>query len=153
MHSNQGVDQGKWTALNNAGVKVTASSSWSDQYSPDKLVGAGNVPWHGKGQGKNQWLMFAFAQPMKLDGVRTKAPKDWDGSSFKDYHVEESNDGKNWNIIKSGQGMNQDCKNDDCDWQEIKWTPTTAKYFRLFMVNNWGYVCAHQHVQTVCSCE
>merc|ERR1712010_326691 len=38
-----------------------------------------------------------------------------------------------------GQGKNQDCKNTDCDWQEIRMQPTTAKYFRLFMVNNWGY--------------
>jgi len=118
---------------------VTASSSWSKDYTPDKLVGAGNAPWHGRGQGANGWLMFAFAQPTKLDGFRTKAPKDWDGSSFKDYRFEESNDGKHWKVIKSGQGQNQDCKNTDCDWQEIRFTPTTAKYFRLFMVNNWGY--------------
>ena len=101
---------------------------------------AGNAPWHGRGKGTNEWLMFAFAQPTKLDGFRTKAPKDWDGSSFKDYRFEESNDGKHWKVIKSGQGKNQDCKNTDCDWQEIRWPSTTAKYFRLFMVNNWGCV-------------
>ena len=101
---------------------------------------AGNAPWHSKDKNTNAWLMFAFAQPTKLDGFRTKAPSGWDGSSFKDYRFEESNDGKHWNIIKSGQGKNQDCKNTDCDWQEIRWPSTTAKYFRLFMVNNWGCV-------------
>ena len=62
---------------------MTASSSWSDKFTPANLGSKDDTPWHGKGDGKNQWLEFAFDQPTNIDGFRTKAPKGWELSSFK----------------------------------------------------------------------
>jgi len=125
-----------WIALDKADVTVTASTSWSDDYNPSKLVEGQNNPWHGRGNGQNQWLQFAFSNDRRLGGFRYQAHTGWDGSSFKDYRFEKSNDGSNWVTVKSGQGVNLDC----CEWEEITWDGTpSAKYFRLFMVNDWGY--------------
>merc|ERR1711881_643470 len=135
--------EGTWTALSDVSeLKVTASSSHTE-YTPDNLKNKkSKVPWHSEGnEGKNQWLMFEFPEPQRVDGFRmqayyaSKLVRSWMGSSFKDYRFEKSNDGKTWTTIKSGRGKDLNC----CEWQEIRWIRSSpAKFFRLYMVNNWG---------------
>merc|ERR1711881_719101 len=135
--------EGTWTALSDVSeLKVTASSSHTE-YTPDNLKNKkSKVPWHSEGnEGKNQWLMFEFPEPQRVDGFRmqayyaSKLVRSWMGSSFKDYRFEKSNDGKTCTTIKSGQGKDLNC----CEWQEIRWiSSSSAKFFRLYMVNNWG---------------
>ena len=138
-----------WSPLDKSGVTVTASTSWSGDYDPSKLVEGQNNPWHGRGNGVNQWLKFAFSEPTHLSGFRYQAHTGWDGSSFKDYRFEKSDDGNNWVTVNSGQGPNLDC----CEWEEITWdSEPKAKYFRLFMVNDWGYVVHAQSLSLEREC-
>ena len=124
---------------------MTASTSWSGDYDPSKLVEGQNNPWHGRGNGKDQWLQFAFSEATPVAGFRYQAHDGWDGSSFKDYRFEKSDDGDNWVSVNEGQGVNLDC----CEWEEITWDGwPKAKFFRLYMVNDWGYVV---HAVLFCS--
>jgi len=126
---------GSWNTLESA--LISASSSYSADYLPQNIVLSGSNPWHSgtPNPGVNQWLKFEFSDEVTINGFRTKAHTSWDGSSFKDYRFETFSAGPNWEVIKEGQGINQDC----CDFQEIRFPATTGKFFRLFMVNNWGY--------------
>lgn len=125
----------EWEPITNKDGEVTSSTRWSNAYAPKNVNIPGGNPWHGKGHGKNQWLKFTFPVQVTIDGFRTKANQGWDKSAFKNYRFEMSNNGNTWTTLNSGQGINQDC----CGWQEFKFDPATAKFFRLYMVNNWGY--------------
>ena len=126
---------GMFTSLNKAGCRLSASSSWDCGHNPDMIRSASGNPWHAKGSGTHQWIKFAFPRSVTVDGFRTAAHSGWDGSAFKDYRFESSDDGSSWSTVKSGVGQNQDC----CSWQEIRFTATTAEYFRLYMIDDWGY--------------
>ena len=125
---------------------VTASSTWVDEgkdiktdraYAPDNVKKPNTNPWHSAmaSKGKAQWLMFAFPQEVTMNGFRVKAHDGWDGSSFKDFHFDTSSDGKTWRTVKVGEGSNLDC----CAWEEFRLKPQTSAFFRLYMLNDWGY--------------
>ena len=124
-----------WQSASWAGGEITASTSWDSSTLPQNLNKPSGNPWHDKGNGKNQWLKFEFPNPINIKGIRTKAPSGWDGSAFKNYELQISENGNDWNTVKTGQGINQDC----CSWQEIDFPQSTAKFFRLYMKDNWGY--------------
>merc|ERR1712227_52843 len=126
---------GKWTSLVN--TKITASSSWDRDYLPGNIKTSGTNPWHaarGTG-GMDDYLVFEFAYAVTVNGFRTKAHSGWDGSAFKNYWFEVSEDGVEWTMVQAGQGINQDC----CEWQEISVCETTGKLFRLYMVDDYRY--------------
>lgn len=121
-----------WTDL-----RVTASSSWSSQYMPENIKTESGKPWHDKGHGKNQFLVFDMGNVKTVHKFRVKMNQGWDHSAFKDFRFEYgiSTNGP-WKIAMKGQGIDQDC----CDFQEFAFpSAVSARYWRLYMVNNWGY--------------
>ena len=118
-------------------VTLTASTEWDNRYRVENIRKPNTKPWHGRGKGKNQWIIFNFRTHVKLSGFRYKAHTGWDGSSFKNFRFEyASNNGNRWNIFHEGQGPNLDC----CQWRVMDLhTSPLAKTFRLFMIDDWGY--------------
>ena len=94
-------------------------------------------PWHGRGNGKDQWITFAFNDLTRITGFRYKAHTDsWCGPSFKNFRFEYSLDaGTTWKMFYQGRGINIAC----CEWEEINLpvSPRTT-HFRLYMIDNWG---------------
>merc|ERR1711972_103662 len=122
-----------------ANVQLAASSEWSSSYTVNNLKTAGTNPWHNHGsEGKTAWITFTFPGPVALKGLRTKAHSSWDGSAFKEFRFEFSQDeGSTWTSFYQGQGSNLDC----CDWEEIDFGTLTprSRMFRLVMENPHGY--------------
>jgi len=83
----------------------------------------------------NQYIVLDAGAAITLKGFRVKAPSAWDGSAFKNFRFEYSNDGSTWKTALAGQGKNQDC----CAWQTFSFAAQHARYYRLYMVDNWGY--------------
>jgi len=139
---------------------LAASSTWSEGYVVDNIktdtsilkrqwcsqlpsstpakTDIYNSLWHSIG-GRNNWITIKFPYDVQLRGFRVKRPYSWDGSAFKGYSFQVSDDkGGAWADVHSGThvGENQLC----CDFQTITFdTPTTGNYFRLFMNSNYGY--------------
>ena len=124
-----------WTTLDGSHCTLSASTSKSSSYGPAQLKSAAGKPWHSEGTGLSQWIQFTFPDAVSVSGFRTSAPAGLDTSAFKEYKFQSSVDGATWTTVNQGRGANQDC----CDWQTITFPGTTAKFFRLFMVNDWGY--------------
>ena len=97
--------------------------------------GENTNPWHDRRHGKNGWLLFTSVQPATLSGFRLRMHKSWDGSSFKHFNFQYSADGKSWKTAIRGQGKNQDC----CAFQTFEFAPQTARFWKLNMIDNWGY--------------
>ena len=91
-------------------------------------------PWHSKGA-KQQWLQFEFPRPVSINGFRTKAPDIYDHGMFKNFSFLVSPDGQTWTSVNEGIGIDQDC----CAWHDITFDCVTSSYFRLYMIDNWGY--------------
>jgi len=132
------------TGLGLEDATLAASSTWSEGYVVDNIKtdtspsrpAAANSLWHSRG-GTNNWITMKFPYDVQLSGFRVKRPYSWDGSAFKGYSFQVSDDqGNNWTDVHSGIGENQLC----CDFQTITFdTSTTGNYFRLFMKSNHGY--------------
>ena len=115
-------------------MRITSSSDYNKNHLPDNLRNPGGNPWHSKGPNK-EWLQYEFSTPVTFKGFRTKAPGGWDGAMFKNFKFQVSSDGRTWTTVHEGVGRNMDC----CDWQETTFSSVTSRYFRLYMVDNWGY--------------
>ena len=118
-------------------MKLKASSEWDSRFGVDNIKRPNTNPWHGRGNGTNQWITFEFDDFTEVTGFRYKAHAGWDGSSFKNFNFDyysESNSA--WQTFHHGQGSNLDC----CQWKKIWLTMSPkAKRFRLYMIDDWGY--------------
>ena len=101
-------------------------------------------PWHGSGNGVNQWIVFDFKIPTYISGFRYKAaggsPQGMHGSSFKNFRFEHfagwNGAFMTWKSFYTGKGDNLDC----CEWKTIDFGfAKRSRYFRLYMIDNWGY--------------
>ena len=66
-------------------------------------------------------------------------------SYFRNFRLEVSpDDGHTWQTVHEGAGTNQAC----CDLVHVSFGGClTARYFRLAMIDNWGYCCGFKSQQ------
>ena len=131
------VNDKLWTK--NGDVKYR-SSAYDASYEPQNtLDGVDGNPWHsGKaadGDGNTEWVAYDLGNAVCLDAIATTQPDGrWNGAEFKNMRVEISDaiDGK-WVAVKAFVG--QQIKTE----QLFQFSPTTAQYWRIVMVSEWGY--------------
>eukprot|EP00747_Dinoflagellata_sp_TGD_P213016 gnl/TRDRNA2_/TRDRNA2_86041_c0_seq1.p1 gnl/TRDRNA2_/TRDRNA2_86041_c0~~gnl/TRDRNA2_/TRDRNA2_86041_c0_seq1.p1 ORF type:complete len:377 (-),score=56.23 gnl/TRDRNA2_/TRDRNA2_86041_c0_seq1:147-1277(-) len=149
--------QFQYTWANHVGeCQVTASSSWDSAHGPENvLFDDQNKVWHS-GIEAAPYVTFSFDDAFTIAGIRVKVPEraDWAGKVFRDYRIEYSADGGGtWATARAGQGENQKCTSSSCNFQEILFTPKTARLWRLHMLSCWDpsqvYVLAYVEFKTL----
>ena len=148
------VREGGWTSVE--GWMVTASST--DQrndavpgkttagFSAENLKAESGCWREGRNSNSSEvnaprqrsaWLRFhrSSGARARVDGFRVKVPDGVHSSGFRSYEFQCSDDATAWEVVMEGLGANQRC----CSFEEYRFPPRTAKYWRLLMFDDWGY--------------
>ena len=84
-------------AFPNSDFEITASSNYSDGYSPKLAVdGDKSTRWASAARGQNEWLQVDFGAIQRFDTVEIL----WEVALAHLYTLSASRDGKNWTVIK-----------------------------------------------------
>jgi len=111
---------------------LSASTTYPS-LSPDNIKVAGGHMWHDNENGVEGYIVLTASAAVTLKGFRVKAPLA--GPAFKNFRFEYDLLGSDpWKTALAGKGVNR-C----CDWQTFSFPAQHARYWRLYMVDNWGY--------------
>mmetsp|Transcript_1393 Transcript_1393/g.1896 ORF Transcript_1393/g.1896 Transcript_1393/m.1896 type:complete len:428 (-) Transcript_1393:282-1565(-) len=133
---NKGSSAGKLAWIGLDGWTLESSSQWDPNYCASNLKYPLGDPWHDGQHGIEQWVSFHKSHQVTISGFKVQRPLEaWKGSGFTDFKFQYSNDNENWQTALSGQGANLNLG----AIEEFTFAPVSARYWRLYMADNWGY--------------
>jgi len=137
---------------------LTASTKHNKKQDADQLlIESPKFPtepskWRSKAKkATNQWIQIKFQEETCISGFRALSTWKYPDAMFKNWRFEASSDeGKTWTTVEGGEGVAEPWATDEqiknrykedynFGWRDFTFPDVTSQYFRLFMVDHYGY--------------